>query len=58
MFGPLTQHLSGQQFVNDDILVVVMAWLHALDQYLFAEGFSALVSQWDRCLNMSDCTEK
>jgi hypothetical protein len=58
-FGSLKRHLSGQRFVNDDVIVVVMAWLQALDQDFFAEGFSALVSHWDKCLNRGDnCVEK
>jgi hypothetical protein len=41
---PLKQHLLGQQFENDDVIVAVMTWLQALEQDLFVKGFNALVS--------------
>jgi hypothetical protein len=33
---PLKWRLLGQQFVNDDVITVVMTWLQALDQNFFA----------------------
>jgi hypothetical protein len=44
LFGHLKWHLSGQWFVNDDIIVLVMTCFQALDQDLFVRGFNALVS--------------
>jgi hypothetical protein len=53
LFGPLKWHLLGQQFLNDnDVIVVVTTWLQVLDQDFFAKGFNSLVSHWDKCLNM------
>jgi hypothetical protein len=36
--GPLTQHLSGQQSVNDDDVMVVTIWLQVVDQDFFVLG--------------------
>jgi hypothetical protein len=43
-------HLLGQQFVIDDVIVALTAWLQALDQDSFAKGFKALVFRSDKCL--------
>jgi hypothetical protein len=40
-----------QQFVNDDVILGVTTWLHALDQDFFVKDLSALVSHWEKCLN-------
>jgi hypothetical protein len=43
----------GQWFVNhDDIIAAMTTWLQALDQDFFAKAFSALVSRWNKSLNM------
>jgi hypothetical protein len=45
--APYKRLLLGQQFVDHvNIIVAVTNWLQ-----IFVEGFSALVSQWEMCLN-------
>jgi hypothetical protein len=44
---------------DDDVVVAVMTWFQALHQDLFSNGFNALVSYWDKCLNTGgDYVEK
>ena len=55
LFGPLKKHLAGKRFATDaDVKQAVTSWLSILNTYFFYTGIQALVSLWDRRLNVDD----
>jgi hypothetical protein len=54
----LKRHLSGQRFLDDEVVVPVTTWLQALEDF-FANGFNILVSRREKYLNKGgDYVEK
>jgi hypothetical protein len=55
LFGHQKGHLAGMRFATDsDVRHAVISWLKTLSNSFFHTGIDALVSWWDKCLNISD----
>jgi len=51
LFGPMKEHLQGQEFADDDeVMEAVQSWLKATPKSFFLEGISKLVERWTKCV--------
>ena len=60
LFGPMKEHLWGQQFADDDeVMEAVQSWLKATPKSFFLEGIRKLVDRWPECVaKRGDFVEK
>jgi hypothetical protein len=53
LFGLLKNHLGGKCFIDDeDVEMEVRKWVRQPSEDFCAAGFSALVKQWDKRINV------
>jgi hypothetical protein len=51
LFGPLKEHLRGQKFADDNVVMeAVQSWLKATPKSFFLEGIHKLVNRWTKCV--------
>jgi len=60
LFGPMTEHLRGHKFADDDeVMEAVQSWLKATPKSFFLEGTRKLVGRWTKCVaKQGDFVEK
>jgi len=51
LFGPMKEHLRGQNSADDDkVMEAVQSWLKATSKSIFLEGIRKLVDRWTKCV--------
>ena len=54
LFGPLKDHMRGQNYENDEVVYLVMySWLPSVGMDFDLNGIFKLVQHWQKCMDRS-----